>query len=101
MSTEAGDEPEQVQGIYACDSANRAERVVAAIDVASGHNVQITVAQKEKIAQGGWASVYRAEINPGKQTIAIKQVKESKMYKVMSVKTRANRSTARWRSCVP
>lgn len=77
------------------------ESLVAAVDVASGDNVQITVAQKKKIAQGGWASVYRAEIDPGKQTIAIKQVKESKMYKVKWFETSANKSTASWRFCAP
>lgn len=77
------------------------ESVVAAVDVASGDNVQITVAQKTKVAQGGWASVYRAEINPGRQTIAIKQVKGSKMYKVKCAEMCANKSTASWRFCAP
>jgi len=67
-----------------------AESIITAIDVASGDNVQITVARKEKVAQGGWATVYRAEISPGKETIAIKELKETKVYKVISFETRAN-----------
>ena len=74
------------------------ENLITAIDVASGDNVQITVARKEKVAQGGWATVYRAEISPGKETIAIKQLKETKVYKVVSFETRSNKSIARWRS---
>src|SRR5271155_3780876 len=74
------------------------ENVITAIEVVSGENVEITVAQKEKVAQGGWATVYRAEISPGKETIAIKQLKETKLYKVVSFETRSNKSIARWRS---
>jgi protein involved in polysaccharide export with SLBB domain len=75
------------------------ENVVTAIEVASGDNVEITVVQKEKVAQGGWATVYRAEISPGKETIAIKQVKETKLYKVVSFERRVDKSIARWRFC--
>jgi hypothetical protein len=75
------------------------ENVITAIEVASGVNVEITVAQKEKVAQGGWATVYRAEISPGKETIAIKQVKETNLHKVVSFETRVDKSIARWRFC--
>jgi hypothetical protein len=75
------------------------ENVITAIEVASGENVEITVAQKEKVAQGGWATVYRAEISPGKETIAIKQLKETTVYKVVSFERRVDKSIARWRFC--
>ena len=43
-----------------------------------GDDVQITVEEKEQVAIGGWATVYRAKIVPIGETIAIKQVKETK-----------------------
>src|ERR1700685_3449152 len=75
------------------------ENVVTAIEVASGENVAITVTQREKVAQGGWATVYRAEISLGKETIAIKQVKETNLHKVVSFERRVDESIARWRFC--
>ena len=75
------------------------ENVITAIEVASGENVEITVAQKEKVAQGGWATVYRAEISPGKETIAIKQLRETNEHKVVSFERRVDKSIARWRFC--
>ena len=73
--------------------------VITAIEVASGENVEITVAQKEKVAQGGWATVYRAEISPEKETIAIKQLRETNEHKVVSFERRVDKSIARWRFC--
>jgi len=75
------------------------ENLITAIDVASGDNVQITVARKEKVAQGGWATVYRAEISPEKETIAIKQLRETNEHKVVSFERRVDKSIARWRFC--
>ena len=75
------------------------ENVITAVEVASGENVEITVAQKEKVAQGGWATVYRAEISPGKETIAIKQLRETNEHKVVSFERRVDKSIARWRFC--
>lgn len=56
--------------------------VAKAIDATSGDDVQIMVEEKEQVAIGGWATVYRAKIVPTGQLIAIKQVKETKQYKV-------------------
>src|SRR5271154_4851828 len=75
------------------------ENVITAVEVASGENVEITVAQKEKVARGGWATVYRAEISPGKETIAIKQLRETNEHKVVSFERRVDKSIARWRFC--
>ena len=44
--------------------------------------MQITVEDKEQVAIGGWATVYRAKMVPLGETIAIKQVKERDQYKV-------------------
>jgi hypothetical protein len=61
---------------------------VEAITVTSavGEKVQITIEDKEQIAKGGWATVYRAKlVRPTVETIAIKQVRETKQYKVISI----------------
>ena len=54
-----------------------------AADVASRENVEITVAQKAEVAPGAWSTVYRAEISLGNKTIDIKQVMETKQYRVL------------------
>ena len=71
--------------------------VITAIDVASGDNVPITICQKTKIASGGWSTVYRAEIAPRNETIAIKQLKETKKYKVQYLEICVDGSIVRWR----
>jgi hypothetical protein len=58
--------------------------VVSAIDVTSGDEVQIKVADQSLVAHGGWATVYRAQIVPDGELIAIKKVKETRQYKVAS-----------------
>jgi hypothetical protein len=53
-----------------------------AINAVSGEEVQLTVEDKTAIAQGGWATVYRAKLAPSGAAIAIKEVKETSQYKV-------------------
>lgn len=50
----------------------------------SGEKIEITVEDKEQVAEGGWATVYRAKLVPTGETIAIKEVRETKQYKVTS-----------------
>lgn len=49
--------------------------------------MQITITEKELIAKGGWASVYRAKLIPDGHVVAIKEIKETKQYKVKSFKS--------------
>ena len=54
----------------------------------SGEQLEITVEERYEVARGEWATVYRAKIAPTREIIAIKQVKETKQYKVeLIVKT--------------
>jgi len=61
-----------------------------AIATSSGEKVQITITEKELIARGGWASVYRAKLIPDGHVVAIKEIKETKQYKVKSLKSCTN-----------
>jgi hypothetical protein len=56
--------------------------VFSAIDVSSGQEVQIKVEDQGLVAKGGWATVHRGRMLPDGEIIAIKQVKETKQYKV-------------------
>jgi hypothetical protein len=55
-----------------------------AIETSSGKKVQINVQEKRLIAEGPWASVYRAKLLPTRQIIAIKEIRETKEYKVVN-----------------
>jgi hypothetical protein len=56
--------------------------MVMAVTTTSGDEEQITIEEKQQIAKGGWATVYRVKIVPSGELIAIKEVKETKQYKV-------------------
>ena len=57
---------------------------IDAIATVSGDKVQITIEGKELLAQGEWASVYRGKLLPERQVVAIKEIKETKQYKVLN-----------------
>ena len=72
-----------------------------AISTTSGDRVEITIEDEEQIAKGDWATVYRAKIMPNGDRIAIKQVKETKQYKVDThLEQPLKMSIENWRSCV-
>jgi hypothetical protein len=52
------------------------------ISAATGDKVQIRIENKELVAKGDWATVYRAKLAHKGIIIAIKQVKETSQYKV-------------------
>jgi hypothetical protein len=70
---------------------------VTVINPTSGGEVQIMVEAKEPVATGGWATVYRAKLVPTGELIAIKQVTDTKQYKVAPLIFRADKSIERWR----
>jgi hypothetical protein len=71
------------------------------VNTKSGDEVQVCLEGKEQIAQGGWATIYRAKIAPSGEVIAIKEVKESRQYKVdPSDVFQLSPSIVNWKSCV-
>jgi hypothetical protein len=56
--------------------------VIKATDTSTNEELDITIVDKVLIAKGGWATVYRATLVPSGETIAIKQVRETKQYEV-------------------
>jgi hypothetical protein len=69
-----------------------------AIATASGDRLQITICDKELVAQGDWATVYRGKLEPDQQVVAIKEIRETKQYKVMVFVVLTHGSIERWRS---
>jgi hypothetical protein len=56
--------------------------VIRATNAASNEEIEIIIDEKVFIARGGWATVYRAVLLPSREIIAIKQVTETRKYKV-------------------